>query len=150
MNKETPCLGLRILASRKSKGMTQEELALKVGVAKNTITGYEKGIREPNVLTLKALAATLDVSGDYLLGIEPRKHNISTAAIDIAYQYDRLDAPGQRTINAVISEETARIAQYGRLEATSVQKAAKSTTAREIIEAVSELENHSQDSASAK
>lgn len=41
---------------------------------------------------------------------------ISPAALDIARQYDQLDVPGQRLVNAVINEESARIAQYGRLD----------------------------------
>ena len=36
-----------IYQARKELGLTQEELAIKVGVTKNAISNYEKGIRVP-------------------------------------------------------------------------------------------------------
>ena len=43
----------RIKEARLRNGMTQEQLADKIGVAKSTLTGYEKGNREPNIPTLE-------------------------------------------------------------------------------------------------
>ena len=37
----------------KEKGLTQEQLADMIGVAKSTLTGYEKGNREPDVMKIK-------------------------------------------------------------------------------------------------
>lgn len=62
--------GERLKAARKAKGLTQEQLAKIIGVAKSTLTGYEKGNREPDVLKIHALANALDVTGDSLLGID--------------------------------------------------------------------------------
>lgn len=45
----------RIKEARLQNGMTQEQLADKIGVAKSTLTGYEKGNREPNIPTLRKL-----------------------------------------------------------------------------------------------
>ena len=44
----------RIKEARLRNGMTQEQLADKIGVAKSTLTGYEKGNREPNIPTWRA------------------------------------------------------------------------------------------------
>jgi len=62
--------GERLCELRKASDLTQEQLAKIVGVAKSTLTGYEKNNREPNLKTINALAAALGVTGNELLGIE--------------------------------------------------------------------------------
>ncbi|MBD5153247.1 MAG: helix-turn-helix transcriptional regulator [Oscillibacter sp.] len=66
--------GERVKQYREAKGYTQEELAELVGVAKTTITGYERGNRAPDVAKIKKIAAALGVTGDDLLdtGTAPR------------------------------------------------------------------------------
>lgn len=53
---------------RKSKGITQLELAKALDVVKSTICQYEKGNREPDNETLVKIANYLNVSVDELLG----------------------------------------------------------------------------------
>lgn len=62
-------LGDKIRDARKRKNYTQEELANMVGVKKNTITGYEKNVREPDVEMLKKLIQALDIPSSELLEI---------------------------------------------------------------------------------
>lgn len=62
--------GERLRLARKAMGLTQEQLAVQIGVAKSTLTGYEKGNREPDVEKIKALANALGISGDELLGTD--------------------------------------------------------------------------------
>ena len=45
---------------RKSKGLTQTEVAIAVGVKPNTISQYELGKRTPNIHLLKKIAKVLD------------------------------------------------------------------------------------------
>lgn len=52
---------------RKAKGLTQRELAKKLGTAQPTITQYETGARKPDIVTLKKLAAILGCTTDQLL-----------------------------------------------------------------------------------
>ena len=54
--------------ARKNSGMTQKEVAQKVGVARSTYALYETGERSPDVEVVKKLAEVLGVSGDYLIG----------------------------------------------------------------------------------
>lgn len=54
--------------ARKATGMTQKEVAEKVGVARSTYALYETGERSPDVEVVKKLAEVLNVSGDYLIG----------------------------------------------------------------------------------
>lgn len=60
--------------ARKSSGMTQKEVAEKIGVARSTYALYETGERSPDVEVVKKLATVLNVSGDYLIGNEVRKY----------------------------------------------------------------------------
>lgn len=55
-------LGENIKKYRKQKGLTQKDLASKVGVTASTITKYEKGDLEPNLDIIKKIAKALDIS----------------------------------------------------------------------------------------
>lgn len=59
----------KLKAVRKSKKMTQVELAKKIGVSKWAITSYEQARTYPSVETLIRICEALDISSDYLLGI---------------------------------------------------------------------------------
>lgn len=61
-------IGQRIKEVRKSAGFTQRELAEKSGTATGTIQQYERGIRQPRIEQLQAIAVALGVSVSDLLG----------------------------------------------------------------------------------
>ena len=54
-------LGLRIRTMRKSRQMTQEDLARAIGQSTSSITMYETGRREPDLETMEALADVFNV-----------------------------------------------------------------------------------------
>ena len=56
----------RLKDARLIKGYTQEELANIIGVAKSTYTGYEKGNREPNMLTVSKIMDALEIDANFL------------------------------------------------------------------------------------
>lgn len=58
----------RIKELRKSKGLTQAELATKLGVTRQAVSLYEKGQRKPKIETLKKLADYFGVSVPYIKG----------------------------------------------------------------------------------
>ena len=58
----------RIRECRLALGMSQAELGNQVGFADNTISNYEKGLREPTLEVWECLASTLHVSPAYLVG----------------------------------------------------------------------------------
>lgn len=58
----------RIYELRKDAQMSQQQLADKIGVNKQTISQYERGVREPQFDTLGKLCDFFNVSIDYLLG----------------------------------------------------------------------------------
>ncbi|MCM1194967.1 MAG: helix-turn-helix domain-containing protein [Corallococcus sp.] len=53
---------------RESKGLSQLQLALKLGLNQNTVSRYENGQREADYQTLIMFADFFDVSIDYLIG----------------------------------------------------------------------------------
>ncbi len=59
---------LELKISRMRKGLTQEELAEKIGMAKITISAYEIGRAKPSLDVLIKLSDVLEVSLDELLG----------------------------------------------------------------------------------
>lgn len=60
-------LGENILRLRKNAKLSQEMLAEKIGVSRQTISNWELGETSPNPEQLKLLSKTLKVSVDELL-----------------------------------------------------------------------------------
>ena len=60
--------GDRLKELRKSKSMSQEDLAKTVGVSKSSISCYEKGTRTPSIETLIDFMVLFGVTSDYLIG----------------------------------------------------------------------------------
>lgn len=50
--------------SREKKGLSQTELAKRVGLKQTTISQYENGSRRPNLSMAKKMADALDISLD--------------------------------------------------------------------------------------
>ena len=65
--------GAKLKSLRKQAGMTQQELATKLGITKSVVSYYELSERMPSPEVLKDLAIIFHVSADYLLGIERTK-----------------------------------------------------------------------------
>ena len=66
-------VGKRIRQARVLAGLTQEQLAEKIGVSRTAIVRWETAETEPTLEHLLALSMFLKVSADYLLGID--EHN---------------------------------------------------------------------------
>lgn len=62
--------GDRIAYLRDKSGLTQEELATKIGISRAALSHYEKNRREPDYDILSKMASFFQVSTDYLLGNE--------------------------------------------------------------------------------
>ncbi len=60
-------LGERLRQVRISKGLTQEQLWLESGIAISQIGKIERGVANPTISTVAALAKTLKVSFDTLI-----------------------------------------------------------------------------------
>ena len=65
-------LGKNILALRKKKNVTQEQLAAELGITAAAVSKWEKSYTLPDILMLCALADYFDVTTDALLGRIPK------------------------------------------------------------------------------
>jgi len=66
---EYPDFSDRLKVTMKLRGCSVEELAKETYLSKAAICGYRKGIRTPNIVILRLIAKTLDVSSDFLIGL---------------------------------------------------------------------------------
>lgn len=66
---QSAALGRRLAKLRKDRGLTQVELADKLGVDQSLLSSYEIGRLRPNPALIVRLAAALEVSTDEVLGV---------------------------------------------------------------------------------
>lgn len=59
----------RLKDARKNEGLTQKELALRIGRTDDCIHDWECGRSEPSIDDIIAIAQILNISTDYLLGL---------------------------------------------------------------------------------
>lgn len=74
----------RLLELRKARNLTQQRLAIELGIDQTSISSYECGKYLPTVEVLIKLAEYFGVSTDYLLGLSDVKTPIKTASSDQA------------------------------------------------------------------
>lgn len=79
-------IGKRLKNLREEKGLRQADLANKLGVSQQTISQYEKDLREPDPAMSKKIASFFDVSIDYLYGSSSER--ISVEKIKAALSSD--------------------------------------------------------------
>ena len=69
---------MRIKALRKAFGISQTKLGEVCGLTKATISQYENGKREPDIATMKKIAAYFGCTVDHLLGIDDDGQRVYT------------------------------------------------------------------------
>lgn len=84
---------------RKDAGMSQFELAERLGVSQQTISKYEKGTRQPDNATLLKLSEIFNCSVDYLLGRtddpSPRDETSTVSDLEELLKQDTLMFDGE-------------------------------------------------------
>ncbi len=73
--------------ARKAKGISQEEMALKLNVVRQTVSKWEKGLSVPDADVLIQIAELLEVPVHTLLGITPQEER----AEDLAEELERVN-----------------------------------------------------------
>lgn len=61
--------GIRLRQARKNKGLTQTELANRLGITQKSYQRMETGVHDLKMSTISQLCYALDISADWLLGI---------------------------------------------------------------------------------
>lgn len=93
-------VGKMIATIRKERGMSQLQLAEKLSISKQAISNYERGTREPDYVTLEAIADVLNVPMSMLISSEDQKKALDALYDDPATQarQDLLDDPDRRAL----------------------------------------------------
>ncbi len=76
MEKQT--MGEIISTLRKEKGMTQKELAEKMGVTDKAVSKWERNLSCPDISSIPHLAEVLEVSVEDLMDVKPREEAAQT------------------------------------------------------------------------
>ncbi len=64
--------GSRLKELRIERGLTQSQLAQKIGSAQSAVYYWEADKQEPSISTLKKICELFEVSADYMLDIEDK------------------------------------------------------------------------------
>lgn len=102
--------GEKLKQHRKLNGLTQVELAKKLEIGKSTLAMYETDKREPNVLMIKKISKTLNVSADELIGIdltESKTTSINEDEQKLLDDYQLLNEEGQERAKTYIEDLVA-------------------------------------------
>lgn len=113
----------RIKEARKNRGLTQEQLGNLIGVAKTTITGYEK-TREPSAAKLGEIADVLGVDVNFLYQDEVKEFHKNRATIEelekLVKPYRLLDSHGRELVDMVLNKEAERMKELETYQATVI------------------------------
>lgn len=78
MEKQT--MGEIICTLRKQKGMTQKELAEKMGVTDKAVSKWERNLSCPDIASVPKLAEALDTSVEVLMDVKPKEETETPSA----------------------------------------------------------------------
>lgn len=81
---------------RKAKGISQEEMAVKLNVVRQTVSKWENGLSVPDADVLMHMANLLDVSVSQLLGIEVDDNNDADLSEELAKLNEQLAKKNQK------------------------------------------------------
>lgn len=108
----------RLKEARIACGLTQEQLAIKIGVAKSTVTGYEKGNSEPNMLTVQKIMQTLGIDANFLWQ-DDMKQSLTTTLnkqeLEHIKKYRSLSEYDKETVNGLVNRLSAKPTEFVQL-----------------------------------
>lgn len=100
-------LGARIAALRRDQGLSQAELAHRLGISPSAVGMYEQGRREPSVELLVALAGEFRVSTDFLLTGKPGPGEESSVLSLLRSRLDAVQGQIRRRSDPLSGQEIA-------------------------------------------
>jgi len=137
-------VGSKIKDYRKYFGLSQEELAKKIGVGKTTISNYEVGIRSPKKPQLIKLSEVFDVAiDDFFPQTDSTRINVSSTLSEINKISSQLEEPRQKIVLNTASsqleeQEKAKRAVKPKPKVTPLFDINSTLTDEELQEAVDE------------
>ena len=103
-----------IKEARERAGLSQKELAQIIGVAPNTMHGYESGKHDPKSDLLTKIAMACHVSVDFLLGQSQTEKKTDQFGLEgarertLVKKYRALDEYGKKAVDAILNVEYQR------------------------------------------
>lgn len=94
-------LGERIYTLRKQAGLSQEDLAHRTGVSRQTISKWESGAMVPELFNLHALCTLFGVSADYLL------FGVSAPSVDEKKDIRPAEIPAKPATQASLEQDNS-------------------------------------------
>lgn len=95
-------IGLRIKQYRKSRKMTQLELAKKLGITNSAVSNWESGNNGIDVEMIPEICKALEISPNDLLNT-PESNQLPSDALEIAKVYSTLTPPGKELVRSVVA-----------------------------------------------
>ena len=101
MNKQKYELGNRIKRLRKELGISQKELAVRIGVSNSRVSNWEQGINRPDADILSKLCSALQTSPSLLLGMKLTKDELSEKEWKVIRSY-RIHTDVQKSVDRLL------------------------------------------------
>ena len=79
--------GEKIKDARKSKNLTQKQLAEKIGAKHNSVSDWENNKNRPDAATIEFLCKALDITPNYLLDSSPGEYSPAEKAMIEKYRF---------------------------------------------------------------
>ena len=95
-------IGLKIKNLRESKGISQKDFALMIGVSNSRLSNWEQGKNRPDVNNLSRICEVLGVSADNLLGVYSTNTPNRSWAEPLVTAYETKENSTQKAVCAVL------------------------------------------------
>ena len=106
--------GDRLAELRKDAGLTQRQFAQQMHVSLNTVSGWERGLADPDDETKLLLAQRFGVTADYLLGLSDRREPSREKGVSFVFSGARpRDAAGYRGALPLYLKKKNGVSQNG-------------------------------------
>ena len=111
--------GTRLASTRKEKGFTQDDLEKATGINKRLISRYEKNDTMPSIDVARKLASALQVSLDYLTGLDYSLFIKDPEMIKLLKGYEQLKDEDKNVIKKMLKA----FSLYAKVEEAQTQLA---------------------------
>ena len=105
-NKEKFEIGNRIRKYREEFGLSQKELADRIGISNSRVSNWEQGINRPDADMLAEICVALNVSPSLLLGIQISSEELSDSERKVIQEY-RAKTDMQHAVKILLGIEKA-------------------------------------------
>ena len=112
--------GEKIKDARKSKNLTQKQLAEKIGAKHNSVSDWENDKNRPDAATIELLCKALDITPNYLLDASSGEYTPAEKKIIEKYRFISEYSPeGAATVGYILNREY-QIAQDRKMQTFSM------------------------------